>query len=332
MTTGMKLRLSLAISDYDHVRDLTSGKIRVEGVDLLPLDLHIEEIFHRLLSYGEFDIGEMSMGMYTSLVSQGLCDYFAIPVFPIRAFRHSIIFVRKDAGIASANDLVGKRVGIPQWSQTAVTYVRGFLTDDYHVDLTKIRWVQAGVNQAGRIDPVKLKLPAGIEIEEMRDRSLNDMLLSGDLDAVITAREPTAFSEDDRNLRRLFEDFQSEEKAYFRRTGVLPIMHCIVVRKTLLEAHPWLARNLYDAFETARRAGVERVYDNTSSRFALPWTTSYMRDAASVLGADPFAYGIAANVATLEAWTRYAFEQGVAHRHLAPEDLFAQQLNSEYRV
>ena len=327
-----KLKLSLAVSDYDHVRDLTSGKIPVEGVDLLPLDLHIEEIFHRLLTYGEFDIGEMSMGMYTSLVSQGMGDYFAIPVFPIRSFRHSIIFVRADSGIVNPQDLMGKRVGIPQWSQTAVTYVRGFLMHDYGVDLSKIHWVQAGVNQAGRIDPVKLALPAGVEIEEVKDRSLNEMIIAGDLDAVITAREPIAFSDGDARLRRLFENYQAEEKAYFQRTGVFPIMHCVVVRKALLAEHPWLARSLYDGFDAARRAGVERAHDNTSSRFALPWTAAYMADAETVLGEDPFAYGIAANSVTLEAWTKYTFEQGVAHRHLPVDELFARQMNSEYRV
>ena len=327
-----KLQLSLAVSDYDHVRDLTSGKIPVDGVDLLPLDLHIEEIFHRLLTYGEFDIGEMSMGMYTSMVSQGIGDYLAIPVFPIRSFRHSIIFVRADAGITEPKDLMGKRVGIAQWSQTALTYVRAFLMHDYDVALSKIHWVQAGVNQPGRIEPVKLALPLGVAVEEVKDRSLNEMLVAGDLDAVISAREPNAFSSGQAGLRRLFEDFQAEEKAAFRRTGVFPIMHCVVVRKKLLDEHPWLARNLYDGFEAARRAGAERARDNTSSRFALPWTAAYMMDAASVLGEDPFAYGIAANSVTLEAWTNYAYEQGVAHRRVSPEELFASQLQSEYRV
>ena len=327
-----KLQLSLAISDYDHVRDLTSGKIAVEGVDLLPLDLEIEEIFHRLLTYGEFDIGEMSMGMYTALASQGLGEYIAIPVFPSRTFRHSIIYVRTDGDIGMPSDLIGKRVGIPQWSQTAATYVRGFLSHDYGIDLGSIRWIQAGVNQAGRIDPVKSRLPPGVEIEPVSDRSLNEMLVAGDLDAVISAREPAAFSAGHARIRRLFNDFQTEEKAYFKRSGVLPIMHCIVLRKTLLDTHPWLARNLYNAFEQARRAGVQRVLDAGSSRFALVWTPAYANDVAAVLGADPFAYGIDANAVTLEAWVNYAFEQGVAHRLMPIHELFAKQLDSEYRV
>ena len=253
-------------------------------------------------------------------------------MFPIRSFRHSIVFVRAGAGIDEPIDLLGKRVGIPQWSQTAVTYVRGFLADDYGVDLTKIRWVQGGVNQAGRLDPVKLKLPPGIDIDEVRDRSLNELFLAGEIDAIVSAREPLAFATGDPRIKRLFDDFQTEEKAYFQRTGVFPIMHCVIVRKTLLAEYPWLARNLYDAFEKARRAGVERVRDNTSTRFAMPWTTAYLRDAASVLGDDPFAYGIASNVATLEAWTKYTFEQGVAHRLMPIGDLFAEQLQSDYRV
>lgn len=327
-----KLQLSLAVSDYDHVRDLTSGKIRVEGVDLLPLDLPIEEIFHRLLTYAEFDVGEMSMGMYTSLISQGHDDYVAIPVFPIRSFRHSIIYVRADRAIARPEDLAGKRVGIPQWSQTALTYVRAFLMHDYGVDLRSIHWIAGGVNQAGRVDPVSVALPTGVEVTEVRERSLNELLLAGELDAVISARAPLAFSGGDPRIRRLFENFQAEEKAYFLRTGVFPIMHAVVIRKTLLIAYPWLARNLYEAFDAALRAGVERARDNTSSRFALPWTSSYMMDAAGVLGADPFAYGIAANAVTLGAFVRYAHEQGVAHRLVDVGELFARGLDSEYRV
>jgi 4,5-dihydroxyphthalate decarboxylase len=327
-----KLRLSFAVSDYDHVRDLSSGKISVEGVEPLWLDLPIEEIFHRLLTYGEFDVSEVSMGMYTSLISQGNDDYLAIPVFPIRTFRHSSVFIRTDGAIERPEDLIGKRVGIAQWTQTALTYVRAFLMHDYGINLNAIHWLQGGVNQAGRTEPVSFALPPGVELTQVKERSLNEMLLDGDLDAMISAREPLGFSDGDPRVRRLFKNFQAEEKAYFRRTGVFPIMHAVVIRKTLLDAHPWLARNVYDAFEAARRAGVERTHDNTSSRFALPWTYAYAMDAAGVLGEDPFAYGITPNAVTLDAFVRYAYEQGVAQRLVDVGELFARQLTSEYRV
>src|SRR5215510_2476082 len=190
------VHLTLAVCDYDHTRDVTSGVVRAEGITLTPLVFNsIEEITFRFLKNLEWDISELSFGKYTSLTSQGEAPMVAIPVFPSRVHRHSAIYVRADRGIKTAKDLNGRSIGIPEWAQTAGVYVRGFLAEDYGVDLSSIRWLQAGVNDPGRAEKVELKLPSGIQYTARPDTSLSSMLLSDEIDAAITARAPDAFAE-----------------------------------------------------------------------------------------------------------------------------------------
>ena len=188
------MQLTLAISDYEHVREITQGIVRADGITLTPLIFpSIEEITFRFTRSLEWDISELSFGKYISLTSQGAAPMVAIPVFPSRVHRHSAIYVRRDRGIRTAKDLEGRTVGIPEWAQTAGIYVRGFLAEEYGVDLAKIHWLQAGVDQPGRAEKVELKLPAGIRYESRPDTSLSAMLASGEVDAVISARAPEAF-------------------------------------------------------------------------------------------------------------------------------------------
>ncbi len=327
-----RLRLTLAVCDYDHVRDLTSGFVQPEGIDILPFDLPIEEIFWRQLKYSEFDVTELSFGMYTSLVSRGNHDFVGIPVFPSRVFRHGAIFVRKDSGLSTPSDFRGKRVGLAQWSQTAATFVRGIFVDRYDVRLSDIEWVQAGVNDAGREDPATLKLPAGIRLTSYPHRSLDEMIVAGDIDAIISARAPKSALGPNPNIVRLFENYVEIEQRYFEETGIFPIMHLIAIKRATYEANPWIARSLYKAFDRARARSRERLIDSTASRIPVPWLPDFVGRSAALLGPDPFAYGIEPNRTTLEAFTRYAHEQGVAHRLLAVEELFAPEMQTEYRV
>src|SRR5262252_5489321 len=196
----------------------------------------------------------MSMGKYVSLRSQGDAGIAAIPVFPSRAFRHSMIYVREGGDLARPEQLKGKRVGVPEWAQTAVIYARGFLAHQAGVPLDSVDWVQAGVNEAGRVEKVKLKLPAGVRLRPEPARSLNDMLLAGELDAVLSARPPKGLGG---GIRRLISDYESAEEGYFRQTGIFPIMHVIVIRADVLGRHPWIAMNLYKAFDEAKRRSLE---------------------------------------------------------------------------
>src|SRR3954469_14070186 len=216
----VKTTLSLAIGPYDHVRDL-----RPVGIDLVVLELAVEEIFYRFTHFREWQASEMSFGKVVSLMSEARPDIVALPVFPSRVFRHSAIYVRP--GIAKPRDLEGKRVGVPEWAQTAGIYVRGLLQHEYGVDLAKIAWFQAGVREPGRVEKVKLDLPTGVKIQPMPTRTLADMFAKGELDAVISARAVPG--------QRLFVDFPQLELDYFRKTRIFPIMHVVVLRRDVYE-------------------------------------------------------------------------------------------------
>ncbi|HVZ46527.1 MAG TPA: 4,5-dihydroxyphthalate decarboxylase [Ramlibacter sp.] len=328
-----KLTLSIAVGDYDHTRDLLSGDTTAEGMELVVAKRRpVEEIFHRFTAYREWDISEMSFAKYVALASVPDCDIVAIPVFPSRAFRHSSIYVRQDSELASPSQLRGKCIGVPEWAQTASVYTRGMLSRDYGVPLAEARWVQAGVNQAGRKEKVGLRLPQGVECRSVPDQSLNDLLLRGEVDAVFSARPPAAFLEAKPRLRRMFADSRQEELAYWKRTGIFPIMHVVAVRRAVLDAHPWVAMNLLDAFEEAKRRSLERISDITASTVPLPWIPSYADQAKAILGEDFWPYGIEANRATLDAFLGFAHEQGVCGRLLDAAEIFARTTATRVKV
>jgi 4,5-dihydroxyphthalate decarboxylase len=326
------LPLVLAISEYDHVRDLISGRVVPEGMRLTCLNLPIEEIFHRFIINREWDVSEMSMAKYVSLISQNDTSLSAIPVFPSRVFRHSSLYVRRDGPVRAPADLVGRRVGVPEWAQTAAVYSRGFLTRQYDIDLASIEWVQAGVDQPGRNEKVRLRLPEGITLAPVIDATLSDMLRDGRLDAVLSARPPRCFQEKHPSIRRLFENFLEVEAAYYDETGIFPIMHVIAIRREVLERHPWAAMNLFKAFDEAKNRSLERALDATASRFPIPWSYVHAQRAQSRFGRDYWPYGIDDNRPTLDAFLQYAYEQGVCHRRLAVEELFPKQMQTTVKV
>ncbi len=325
------LPLTIAITDYDHIRDFASGAVRADGIDATFLTLSIEEIFFRFTRYREWDVSEMSMAKYVSLRSQGDDSLSAIPVFPSRVFRHSSIFVRGDSKIEKPEDLAGCKVGLPEWAQTAAIYTRGLLMHEYGVSLQDIDWYQAGVAQPGRTEKVALKLPAGVRYTPVPDNSLNDMLLDGTLDAIMTAHPPPAFEQGDGRVVRLVPNYYEVERAYWEKTGIFPIMHVVAIRTEVLQANPWIAVNLLSAFEAARKRSVARALDNTAARFPIPWIAHHAEVAAREFG-DLFAYGIENNRVTLEKFLEFAHEQGVCHKPLAPEDLFPETVREFFKV
>jgi 4,5-dihydroxyphthalate decarboxylase len=327
-----KLPLTLAISHYDHVTELVTGRVPVEGVELTALNLQIEEIFFRQFNYRDFDVSEVSMGKYCSLVSQGDSPLVAIPVFPSRVPRHSSVYIRRDGPVKRPEDLAGKRIGIPEWAQTASVYSRGFIQHQYGIDLKSIHWIQAGVDQPGRLEKVKLKLPDGIRYESRPDKSLGGMLISGEIDAALSAHPPLCFDQGHPNVGRLFEDYLDIEMKYVKETGIYPIMHAVAFRREIVEKHPWVAANLFKAFDEARRISVKRALACTSSALPLPWGYEFAKRMQAVVGNDLMPYGVEANRTTLDAFLQYAFEQGVCHRRLQPEELFPPQVQKSFRV
>lgn len=327
-----ELALTIAVSDYDHVRDFSCGVVKAEGIAANFLTLTIEEIFSRFVKFREWHVSEISAAKYVALRSRGDDSLSAIPVFPSRAFRHSCIYVRGNSKIRSPEDLRGASVGYPEWAQTAGIYARALLTHEYGVPLSEIDWRQAGVAEPGRKEKVALDLPEGISTTSMPDRSLNEMLLSGEIDAVITAHPLPAFMAGDGQVVRLVADYRVVEGEYFRRTGIFPIMHFLAIRRDVLDDNPWVAVNLQEAFEEAKRRSVARMLDPQASRFPMAWTTHSAEAAAELFGGDPFPYGVEPNRPTLENFLRYAEEQGLIDRPLAVEDLFEKTVLDRFAV
>ncbi len=324
-----KLRLSIALDEYDHTRDVMSGRVPVEGIELVPMNLQIEEIFYRTTFYKEWDVSELSMGKYCSLRSQGDETFTAIPVFVSRQFRLSMVYVREGDGITRPEQLAGKRIGVPEWAQTATVYSRGWLAHDCGVKLESVDWVQAGLHQAGRVEKVKLALPPGLKVRPVPDRTLNDMLLAGEVDAILTARAPRGLGQ---GIARLIPDYRPVEEAYYRRTGIYPIMHVVVLRSEVLARHPWVATNLMKAFEEAKRRSYERLDQIALSPVPLAWIYDYVSQMKSIFGEDFFPYGVEKSRRTLDAFLQYGHEQGVFHRRLQPEDLFPKQVLASFKV
>jgi 4,5-dihydroxyphthalate decarboxylase len=328
------LRLTLAMGDYDHVRDLALERVRAPGIDLTVLNYDVEEIFFRFHDRLEWDVSELSMGMYTSAISRGDDRFIAIPVFPSRVFRHSAIYVRAGSGITDPSQLAAKTVGCPQWSQTATIYVRGFLAETAGVPLSSINWVQAGVNDPGRPEPSILCLPEDIRLQQVADSSLNDMLIDGRIDAIISARPPRGFLSPEQPIVRLFADYQPAEHAYFAQTGIFPIMHTVAIKRSVYEANRWIARNLYVALNEAKERSVKRMLDLTAAHIPVPWATHHAKQAGvTIFGDGPYwPYGITPNRTTLDAFLRFGFEQGTCHRQLAVEELFAEEALAEILI
>lgn len=310
----MNLRLSAALGPYDHVRDL-----RPQGIDLNLLELSVEEIFFRFTKFREWQVSEMSFGKVISIMAEERASehppIICLPVFVSRVFRHSAIYVGEASGIRAPKDLEGRRVGIPEWGQTAGIYVRGFLQHDYGVDLASIDWRQAGVREPGRVEKIQLRLPPGVRVQPMPEHTLAGMLAAGEIDAAISARDPGG--------KRLFADHRDLEAAHFRNTGIFPIMHVVALRRDAYERDRWIAMNLLKAFEEAKQRSLERFADVGASQGPMAWIADHARQWQAIAGDDFWPYGVERNRRTLEAFVRYGFEQGVSKRRLKVEELFA---------
>jgi 4,5-dihydroxyphthalate decarboxylase len=314
--------LEIAIGDYDHVRDLAGGRVQVADHDVrfLPQDAP-EGMFGKLLA-GQWDGAEFSLAVLAGRLSRGQEDLVGIPVFPARSFRHAAIFVRAGAGIERPSDLVGRPVGAPVWAQTAGVWVRGILARDYDLPLEAVSWHLAGVDEPGREEPVEISPPASIEIERHPESSLDALLREGRIDAAISARPPHCAIDGSGVARLLFDDPVAAETEWFGRSGVFPIMHVLVVRRTALEANPGLAAALVGAFEAAKRRSLTRLADATIPHAPLPWVAHQLAAARRLVGEDPWPYGLEANRATLTWFLGLAAEQGVSAHKLDPEELF----------
>jgi len=302
------------------------GRVPIEGCELEVNTLNPQQLFPRLLQNQEFDVSELSISSYMLQLARGESAYTAIPIFPSRFFRHGGFFVRTDAGINSPKDLEGKRVGIPEYQMTAIVWMRGILQDEHGVDFRTIHYLTGSVNATGLKERLPLDLPANMDVQPSpSDRSLNDMLLAGELDAIYSPAAPKAFLEGDPRIRTLFADPVAEEKAYYKKTGFFPIMHIVAIRKSLVEAHPWLPANVFKAFVEAKKIALAAMDDialGTANRSSLPWFRPEWEETKALMGDNMWPYGMRENTAELEAICRYSHEQYLSAKRLTLEEMF----------
>jgi 4,5-dihydroxyphthalate decarboxylase len=328
-----KLRLSLACWNYDRTRALMDGSVQPDGIDLVYQSLPVEETFFRMLRNREFDCAEMSLSSYVVSLFREPQPFVAIPIFPSRFFRHSCIYVNAKAGIREPKDLIGKRVGTPEYQMTAPVWIRGILADHYGVPVDSVIYCTGGEEQPGRAEKLKLDLPPNIRIRPIgATQTLAQMLASGEIDALHTARMPSTFKTGGGSVRRLFENYPEIERQYYRDTGVFPIMHTVVIRRDVYEQSRWVAQALFKAFVLAQEQTYEDLQVTAALKAMLPWLTAHVEEAQALMGDDYWPYGFERNRATLATFLRYHHEQGLSKRLLTPEDLFAPETMESFKI
>jgi 4,5-dihydroxyphthalate decarboxylase len=320
----MALQVSMAIGDYDRTRALFDGRAPIEGCDVAMVPLVPEEAFHRAFKFNEFDISEISMSSYIATSARGEAKYVAIPAFVSRLFRHSGIYIRTDRGIARPEDLKGKTIGLPEYQMTANVWIRGMLQEQHGVKPSDIRWRRGGLEEPGREERTAIKLPPDVELQSIpNDRTLSQMLASGELDGLIGARAPSCFLQGAPHVARLFPDYPAAEEAYFQKTKIFPIMHAVGIRRALVEKHPWLAVSVYKAFVRAKDLCMHELGQIGHLAASLPWSVYEYERLRKVMGEDFWSYGAGKNRHVLDTLARYSHEQSLSVRRLTVEEMFA---------
>lgn len=315
-----KLTVSLACGAYDRTNAILNGDVGIEGCDVIAHALTPEESFFRSFRHASFDISELSFSTFLIKHSRGDCPYVAVPAFVSRSFRHSAIYVNSKSQIASPADLRGKRVGVPEYQVTAAVWVRQMLEQDFGVKPSDVLWMTGGVEDPGRHEKTALDLPSSVSVTPIdAGRTLNDMLVKGEIDALVCPRAPSSYG--DGTVVRLFEDPAGAAAEYFRKSRIFPIMHVIGIRKTLVDQHPWLPASVYKAFIRARQIAVSKLTDTTALAVSLPWLVEEQERTVALMGANFWPYGVEDDP-TVEAFLQTHFDQGLSSRRLGVKDVF----------
>jgi 4,5-dihydroxyphthalate decarboxylase len=322
------LELSIALSDNPNTRPLIDGQVEVQGIRLIPSAVHPSEMFWRQLRFGEFDVSEMSMSSLLIATARGPTPWVALPVFTTREFFHTRILVRTDAGIAGPADLRGKRVGVPEYQQTAAIWSRGILQHEFGVHARDIAWFMERPPDRSHGGATGFKPPDGVKLSQIPpSQNIGQMLAVGELDATLLYLTNPNLVDRSRidlsahpSIRPLFADRAAEGRRYFAKTGLYPINHTVVVRRSLLERYPWVALNLFSAFAAAKN----RVARNANEALRPLFAVGLLGDEVmQALSGDPMAYGVQAARPVLETIAQYVHEQGLTERRVGLEEIFA---------
>lgn len=322
-----RLQLTFACGDYDRTRGIEDGSVPVDGIDITYLRLPVEETFFRMARHREFDVAEMSLSTYVSTLNAldtgGKPPFTALPVYTSRQFRHAGMFVHLDAGIQIPSDLRGRRIGMPEMQLTACVWQRGILADHHGLGLDDATFYTGGLESPGRVEKADINVP--FDVRPIREhRTLSQMLAEGEIDALFAPRIPSSYGLPDARIGRLFPNPVAAEQSYYRTTGIFPIMHVVVMRTDLYEAHRWIAQSLTKALKTAKAEAAERIYDASALSFMEPWLIPHLEETRALMGPEYWSYGLApADRNVLETFLRYHHEQGLSRTRRTPEQLFA---------
>ncbi|MBP1155404.1 MULTISPECIES: PhnD/SsuA/transferrin family substrate-binding protein [unclassified Paenibacillus] len=323
-----KLKLSMVLSNNERTRPIADGSVTVQGVELVVTTVHPSEMFWRQLKFQEFDISEMSLSTFLIMREQGDNTWAGLPIFTTRKFFHTGILVRKDAGILEPADLRGKRVGVAEYQQTAALWSRGVLRHEFGVMPEDMDWYMERTEEVSHGGATKFEPPAGVSFHRIPvEKTIASMLISGELDAALNYLNDNNLVDRSRGtdvrkhpmVTTLFPDPEAEGIRYFEKTGIFPINHCVVIKRTVLEQNPWLALNLYNSFRIAKETVIERTRELTEVYSSIGWLS---QDGKQKMRMDPFPYGVASNRSLLEKITQYSHEQGLTKRRLSLEEIF----------
>ena len=323
------LPLTLACWDYDRTRPLFDGRVKPEGIDLDVKVMRPRQIFPRMLEKQEFHVAELSFASFVGLKARGNCPFVALPIALSKIFRHSCIYVRPGAGIATPQDLRGKRVGTTQYGASAVVFMRGMMQHDHGVQPQDVHWFMGGLDAPTQRPLIPLNLPGDIRLDYLEgEATLEAMIEAGALDALFSVYMPSIFLKGSPSIARLWPNFKEVEIDYHRRTKIFPVMHIIAIREDVHRAHPWVAGSIYQAFCAARDLAVASLYDSDALHLTLPFLLDHVEEAWRVFGKDFWAYGLELNRPAFAAMGRYVHEQGLAPRAVSPEEMFLQGIGA----
>jgi 4,5-dihydroxyphthalate decarboxylase len=324
------LSLTLATWDHDRAMPVHDGRVPVPGVAFESHILPTGTLFPLAVQSARFDVTELSLSSHILQVARGTTAYVGIPVFVSRAFRHNGFYCRAGSGIQSPADFAGRAIGVPEYQMTAALWMRGIMADDHGVSATQVHWRTGALDQGVRHERLELDPPSDLRITPIQDgETLQELLLDGRIDGLLAPNPPRAFMAGDPRIERVYPDFEKIEQEWHQRTGFFPIMHVITLRRSLAEAHPWLAQALYDAFSSARDIAIDRLRDvwmGSANRLSLPWLNASMERTRAAMGTDYWPYGFQGAQPEITAMCRYSVDQFLAPRLVAPEELFEASL------
>lgn len=318
----MTKTLNIACLPYDRVRPLQDGRVSIDGYKLDFRNVGPADIPAACFQRGELDIGEVSPVNLAIQIEAGSHDFVGMPVFLSRAFRHSAIYIAADSKIRKPSDLQSARIGLAGWQGTTVVWQRGTLQDEYGLDLRKITWVIAPEKAGGSCGAAPKTATDKFQIETRgKETGLADLLKAGEVDAIMTLWPPAGFPEDG-SIKRLFSDAHAEEVGYFRKTGHLPILHIVTVKRAVLDQDPALAKALFRAFGSAKDHALAEIRNYAFQFASLPWMHHNFEETVAVMGPDYWSYGRARNDKTMDVFMRYCHEQGVTGRKISVDEMF----------